>query len=232
VGLKDDLTSDVADIFRSQWTRRDGVVVPEPEDLKLGNDGVDLEAAVLYADMSDSTKLVDERTPTFAAEVYKAYLHCAARIIKSEGGVITAYDGDRVMGVFIGGSRRTDAARTALKINYAVIKIVNPGIKHIYSDTDFVLKHQVGVDSSKLLVARIGVRNDNDLVWVGRAANYAAKLAALDDTDPVFITAAVFDNMLEEAKYGGDPRQLMWRERQWSQMGDQRVYSSTWTWSV
>ncbi len=29
--------------------------------------------------------------------LYKAYLHCAAKIISNEGGEITAYDGDRIM---------------------------------------------------------------------------------------------------------------------------------------
>ena len=56
------------------------------------NDGVNLDATVLYADMADSTALVDKYTKTFAAEIYKTYLHCAAKIITSEGGTITAYD--------------------------------------------------------------------------------------------------------------------------------------------
>jgi len=29
--------------------------------------------------------------------------------------------------------------------------------------------------------ARVGVREDNDIVWIGRAANYAAKLCALSE---------------------------------------------------
>jgi class 3 adenylate cyclase len=231
MGLKEELTEQVAAIFRAGWTVRDGQKVPEPDDLGLANDGVNLDAAVLYADMADSTKMVDQYTAQFAAEVYKAYLACAARIIKAEGGTITAYDGDRVMSVFIGDSKRTTAVRSAMKINYAVENIVRPAIKRQYPTTDFVLRHTVGVDCSKLLVARVGVRNDNDLVWVGRAANYAAKLSALNDF-PLFITADVFDHMNQEAKYGGSPPQLMWQERAWTQMNNARIYGSTWHWSV
>ncbi len=76
------------------------------------------------------------------------------------------------------------------------------------------------------------MRNDNDLVWVGRAANYAAKLSSLNDRHPIFITADVFDTMLDEVKYGGDPKRLMWEQRQWSQMGNVRVHSSDWTWTI
>jgi class 3 adenylate cyclase len=51
----------------------------------------------------------------FAAEIYKTFLHCAAKIIRSEDGVITAYDGDRIMAVFIGNAKNTSAVRAALK---------------------------------------------------------------------------------------------------------------------
>ena len=40
------------------------------------------------------------------------------------------------------------------------------------------MRQSVGVDTSELLVAKTGIRTVNDLVWVGRAANYAAKLSS------------------------------------------------------
>jgi class 3 adenylate cyclase len=71
--------------------------------------------------------------------------------------------------------KNTRAARVSLKINHCVRNIINPAAKAQYSEADFVLQQTVGIDTSKLLVARTGVRGANDLVWVGRAANYAAK---------------------------------------------------------
>ena len=41
------------------------------------------------------------------------------------------------------------------------------------------------------------MRNDNDLVWVGRAANYAAKLCAIREYDTTFITEEVFNVLLD-----------------------------------
>jgi class 3 adenylate cyclase len=106
--LKTELEQAVKTIFHDDlWTNREGQVVPEAKHLRLGNDAVNLAGTVLYADMSDSTKLVDGHKPHFAAEVYKAYLACAAKVIKSENGTITAYDGDRIMAVFIGKSKNT-----------------------------------------------------------------------------------------------------------------------------
>lgn len=71
MALKEELESAVQKILRDQWQTRNGRVVPELTDLLLGNDGISLEATVLYADMAGSTGLVDNYPATFAAEIYK-----------------------------------------------------------------------------------------------------------------------------------------------------------------
>ena len=225
-----DLTKEVETIFKSEWTTREGQVVPEAEDIQLGNHSVELEGTVLYADLAESTHLVNTMKAAFAAEVYKTYLLCASRIISKNGGKITAFDGDRVMGVFIGDYKNTSAAKTALQINYAVSKIVNPKLKEQYPSSNFSVKQAVGIDTCKLFVARTGIRGSNDLVWVGSAANYAAKLCSLREGNYAsFITEAVFNKMKNEAKYGGDPKKLMWEKRYWSELGI-NLYRSSWTW--
>jgi class 3 adenylate cyclase len=151
------------------------------------------------------------------------------KIIRNNDGEITAFDGDRVMGVFIGGTKNTSAAKAALQIN-AFVAELNLIIKRAYPDTGYVLRQSVGVDTSKLFVARTGVRNHNDLVWVGRAANYAAKLCSLgDDTFPVHVTEAVFSKLMDDAKYGGQPRRMMWEKTMWNATG-LVVYRSNWVW--
>jgi class 3 adenylate cyclase len=228
--LKDELQTEVKKIFADSWTTRDGTTVPEAENLKLGNDAVKLNAAVLYADLSASTKLVENSTAAFAAEIYKTYLHCAAKIIRAESGVVTAYDGDRVMGVFIGEEKEHVAVRAALKINWARVKIINPAIKAQYSDKDYQVSHTVGVDTSALFVARTGVRGANDLVWVGRAANYAAKLAALPPTHATRITAAVYAKLQKSTKETDG--QSMWESASWTDMNKITIYRSTWMWGL
>jgi class 3 adenylate cyclase len=231
MSLKEDLEKDVKFIITDDsWTFREGKVVPDPKDLRLGNEGVKLNATILYADMASSTALVKGHKATFAAEVYKSFLSCAAKIIKSQSGVITAYDGDRVMAVYLGDAKNTNAVRTALKIRSAVSDIIQPAINREYTTT-YKLEHSIGVDTSEILVSRIGVRNDNDLVWIGRAANYAAKLSDLNK-GYTYITKAVFDLMAREVKYGGSPEQLMWEARTWTAMDGLSIYRSGWKWSV
>lgn len=230
MALKDDLESQVGIIFESQWTSRDGQVVPAPGDVKLGNDAIKLKGTVLYADLSESTTMVEKKKAHFSAEVYKAFLHCAAKVIKQFGGTITAYDGDRIMAVFLGDSKNTSAAKTGLKLNWVCKNLIQPAINKQYT-TDFVLKHTVGIDTSDLVVARTGVRGDNDLVWVGRAANWAAKLSDLPDTHPTWITKAVYDMLASEAKTTSDGRN-MWEERSWTSMDKAVIYRSNWTWGL
>jgi class 3 adenylate cyclase len=227
MGLADDLKSEVDKIFHSRWSIRDGEVVPDTPDVKLDNEGVRLSGTVLYADIDGSTNMVDSKTAKFAAAVYKNYLLCASRIIRSEGGVITAYDGDRVMAVFIGSAKNTSAVRCGLKIAGAVLKIINPAIKNYY-DTTFELNQVVGVDTSELLVARTGIRGANDLVWVGHAANHAAKLSSISEQPySTFVSATVYENMNDLTKFTNG--QSMWEKREWR--GD-TVYRSSWYWHV
>lgn len=228
--LKGELEEWCSEVFRSTWEKRQGQKVPD-EDTKLGlkNEAIEIQGTVLYADMAASTSMVDTKTAEFSAEVYKAFLYCAAKIVRSEGGVITAYDGDRIMAVFIGGNKNTTAVRAAMKIKWAVQHIVQPRMKSIYTKTDFVLTHVTGIDTSNLLVAKTGVRGANDFVWVGRAANHAAKLSSLS-AGYTYISKDVYDVINESVKVSnGKP---MWEARTWTAMSNRSIYRSDWSWRV
>lgn len=225
-----DLIQEVKSILSNEWSEREGQKVPESEDLRLGNEAVKLEGTVLYADLDASTNLVDEYKPFFAAEIYKSYLHCVAKIVRSEGGIITSYDGDRIMAVYIGDYKNSSAAQTALKINYTVLKIINPAIEKQYSN-NYIIRQVVGIDTSPLFVARTGIRGSNDLVWVGRSANYAAKLTTLSSEYASRITEDVYHRLNKTAKYSNENRS-MWEKVTWSTMNDMTIYRSNWLWDI
>jgi class 3 adenylate cyclase len=205
-------------------------VVPEDKDVGLGNDAVKLDAVVLYADLVESTDLVNQKTRGFAAEIYKSYLYCAARVIRDQGGAVTAYDGDRIMGVYVGGNKNTAAAKTALKINYAVRQIINPALAAQYPTVKYEVKQVVGIDASDLFVARTGIRGANDLVWVGPSANYAAKISGIRGDFSSWITEKVYNMLADEAKLMKGEN--MWQKRAWKEMNNMTLYGSSWTWKV
>ncbi len=222
-----DLRTTVTDIFRHHWSATDGRVIPVPGDLGLGNAARSFDAAtVLYADLDGSTFLVDSYTWQFSAEVYKAYLRCAARIISDEGGAITAYDGDRVMAIFLGQTKNTQAVRAAMKIAYAVEQVINPALRAQYTTTDYTVAHSIGIDVSSIHAASIGVRGDNDLVWIGRAANHAAKLAGKHGY-PIWITKEVHDVINDDVKRDSNTGASCWYRKPWTEMGNREIYGTT-----
>lgn len=230
MALSDNLRSQVRQIMQEAWKTQPRRSAPRLDDLELGNDAVILDGTVLYADLNDSTGLVDSNDPVFATVVYKSYLTCAARIIRSENGTITAYDGDRIMAVYTGGGKDDRAVRTALKINFAVEDIVNPAIRDLYRRSDYVVRQVVGIDTSNLFVARIGVRGFDELAWVGRAANHAAKLSARGGPASQ-ITSEVFNRLSRESKLGKNG-QVMWKRTTAPELGHRGIYTSACRWSV
>lgn len=224
------LSTDVANTLKYQWTSEETENVPAPEDIGLDKNHSKLlkDAVVLYADLDGSTNMVDNYNWEFSAEIYKIYLRTASQIIKHFGGVITSYDGDRVMAIFTGDSRRTSAVKAALKINWAVKDILKPAIKNQYPNSDFNLKHVIGVAISDLHAVRMGVRGDNDITWVGHAANHAAKLTNLS-SHALWITKPVYDRLNEEAKFANGIN--MWNLYSWTEMNGLQIYYSTYYWN-
>jgi class 3 adenylate cyclase len=226
--IKDTLSAKVKSIIADDvWEIVKGQGIPES--LGLGNKGSRIKATILYADLAESTALVENYTDSTAAEVYKTYLYCAVKIIINNGGYVASFDGDRVMGVYHGGSPNTSAAKSALQINYAVVNIINPQLTKTYPSKGIVVKAACGVDTSDVLVINSGIRNNNDFAWIGRAANHAAKLCSLrHEGYSSWITKEVYDAMSAEAKTSEG--KAMWEARTWTKY-DRSIYRSSWTWT-
>lgn len=232
MGLKEDITKQTRDIFRTEWSISDGNSVPDENTIKLGNDGVRITATVLYADLADSTEMVRNSTEKVSAEIYKSFLNAICKVITSNSGTITAFDGDRVMAVFMGERPNTDAAKTALQINYTIKEIVQKEYREFYQYSNYDFEYGIGIDTSKILVAKTGIRGSNDLVWVGNSANIAAKLCSLRKLGKrIWITEEVFNKLLDSSKYGGNPKSLMW-EKHWSTDLGMTAYGSSWWWEI
>jgi class 3 adenylate cyclase len=134
------------------------------------------------------------------------------------------------MAIYLGERNHSRAAITALKLNYARIAIINPLLKAQYPSKSYEAKHVVGVDKSDLYAVKTGVRGDNDLVWVGRSANHAAKLSSLSTEAPSWITGEVYDMLADDAKFSNG--RAMWESKSWAGLPGRRLYSSTWNWTI
>lgn len=232
VALKDDLINNVDSIIAANWQVADGRVVPESEKVPFIGNAVRLDATFLYADLADSTALAS-RSHQVAAEVFQCFLSSASRLIRAEGGEIRSFDGDRVMAVFIGNMKNSTAARCALKINWAFIHVVRPKLLAAYPAAlqGYNISYCSGIDTGEIWAVRGGVRDDSDLVWVGKSPNLAAKLSAIRDGEyHTYITKNVYDRLEDNSKFGGNPRRDMWESRVWTSQGSMSVYRSNFSW--
>lgn len=230
------IESSVREIFNATWNITNGAVVPETDDVVMKNGGRRIDATYLYADLANSSGLAHKFDDTTTATIIRAYINTASRILNQHEGEIRSFDGDRVMAIFIGKSKNTNAVRAALAINWAVIEVLRPAIETKWTDVapGWTINHGVGVDTGEALIVRGGVRDNNDLISIGRAPNQAAKLSELRTGYSLNITADVYDNMHEENKYLDDGKTPMWKREVLRNTftGLQPIYRSNAMWGV
>lgn len=236
MGLRSDIDAALTEVVGHTWKQRDGRSVPETKDIVLRDGAVNLEAVYLYSDMRDSTRLARDFHPTVAAKVVRAFLNCAVRVIRHYDGHVRSFDGDRVMAIYIGERARTRAATSALKLKWAVDNCARPVLEQRFpqlAENDFVLSHGTGIASGKAFLARAGVRDNNDLVSIGRAPNVAAKLSDIKRPPyRTYMTEDVYKKMADDGKLDDDGRD-MWSVETREVGGEQlAVYRSFWGWVV
>lgn len=226
--------------MNTPWTARDAKQVPRTSDVALADGAVQLEATYLYADLADSTEMQMRHGSDLAARVTRMYLNGAARLIRSNDGSIKSYDGDRVMGVFVGKSMRNNAVWAAMQLCWLVDEVICPLVKDETYDGRVFWKvtHGVGIDCGDVVITRAGVRNTvgdsvhNDLVSIGRAPNVAAKLSALRDRAPITVTDHVYSKLNEVRRYDAGTGADIWIGPKTTPVGPYSLdlYSTSYQW--
>lgn len=241
MATKEEIIKAVDDFFSGNYEITEGRAIPDVTDIQLGKNGREIELAMLFIDIRESTKIVDGLRRTTAARMYKSFLWGVAQIAKMNGGELRSFNGDGVLMAFIGESKRTNAAKAAMQMSWFAQKVLKPKLDTAFqnnqqlSDQEIEFDFGIGIDVGKILVVRGGIRgeNNNDLVWVGNATNFAVKLSALSKNGyHIYISEDVYKNMNKSSKIGGNPEKDMWESRVWNDMGGITIYRSNWTWSV
>lgn len=234
--FKDELTGARDAIVGTDFKVRKGVVVPTTLDVGY-DEAVRLRSTYLYADMADSSGLVAVSPDETVGKVLRLYLDLTVRIMRRHGGHIRSFDGDRVMGIFIGDGRFDAAVKSAMQIKWACKELIQPKIRGKYKsirDSDWVLHPGCGIASGDALIVRGGVRqSSSDLVSVGVAPNLAAKLSDIrHEPYNVRIGSATYKQLSDLARLskGVD----MWDGTYELKMGgkEYNYYRSSYHWSI
>ena len=198
---------DVNEIFDNPFTGSTTEIIPTVDDLTFDNHGKLVELAMLFIDIKDSTHLVAAVQKKTAARMYKGFLKGITKIALDNDGEVRSFNGDGVLVAFAVGGRCNNAVRAAMQMIYFCNNILKPKFD-IYKAQNTQLQNiefsfGIGIDVGEILVVKggIGGENNRDLVWVGNATNYAAKLAGL--TQGIYqlhITHDVYSRLTDDNK--------------------------------
>lgn len=232
MGIVSDTQTGIDGVLSATWDSREGFVVPTSETVKLRDGAVNVAATYVYADMADSSGAAQKLRKEVTAKIIRSYLNASTRLLRHYGGEIRSFDGDRVMGIFMGPEQCTKAVRAALAINWAVELVIEPKLAAKWPTLKETWKmgHGVGIDTGKAMIVRGGVRDNNDLVSVGAAPNVAAKLSSLRKYD-INITKAVYDAMDRSVTLSGDKNMWTWASAETVGGTTIRVIGSNFRWA-
>ena len=155
--------------------------------------GLEVDIAVVFADVRGSTALGEGLTPTeFAARLNRFY-KTATDVLIGHDAIIDKLIGDEVMALFIrgfaGDDYRADAARAAIHLATAV--------------TDLPIG--IAVNAGNAYVGNVGSGSVVDFTALGDAVNVAARLQSFAAVGEVVFAADVYG--LVEATHPGAQRQ-------------------------
>jgi class 3 adenylate cyclase len=169
--------------FNEVYDITNGYVVPSIGDLPFGTSGKEIELAMLFVDLRESTKIVRALRRETSAKMYKTFLWGVSKICRDNDGEVRSFNGDGVLVAFIGENKEANATRAALQMSFFIKTVLKPRIQK-YIDKSIKLdvtdlNFGIGIDAGTVLVVRGGIKgeNNNDLVWVGDTTNTAVKLS-------------------------------------------------------
>ena len=234
MGIDKDVRSDVTKIKNATWNTRKGLVVPSTENVILDGGAVELDVAYLYADLANSSKMARNFDRRVTAKILKTFLATSTRLIKHRGGAVMSFDGDRIMGAFVGGSKCTNAVKCAFAIAWAVKEVIRPEFERKFEtvrDANFRIRHATGVDTGTTFLVRAGARGSNDLISIGRAPNLAAKFSDIRSGNySTFVSGSIYSSMNESCKTRLDGSTGFWNAQSWEFADDRISYHRTSYW--
>jgi class 3 adenylate cyclase len=194
---------------------------------------------MLFIDIRESTKIIDGFRRETGAKMYKSFLWGVTHIARMNDGEICSFNGDGVLIAFAGDYKRSHSTKAAMQMGWFAENILKPKLHSYFEDNqeldEMKFNFGIGVDVGNVLVVRGGIRgeNNNDLVWVGNATNYAVKFSGIDDGElyHIFIGEDVYKKLNEDSKYiiNGNQKTDMWENRTWEGV---TVYRSKILWKL
>ena len=172
--VRPDCDLEIAPLLPAQAMPHDGFAKPEQ------THGVEMEIAVLFADLRGFTTLSEQKLPFDVVFILNRYFAEMGEAIGAAGGAVTQFSGDGVMALF--GYEREDpvyAAQSALKAARRMaerLEALNQDFSH---DLDAPLRMGIGIHQGLAIVGEMGHGRATGLTAIGDTVNTASRLEGL-----------------------------------------------------
>lgn len=238
MALLDDLKTTVSGYLAGNYETYEPKNIPLPEDIGLGNKAAKMQATALFIDVRQSSDITEAFRLQTAAKMMKGYFRGAVKIVRANNGHVRSFNGDGMLAFFMGDYRSNNAAKAAMQVRWFVGKVLQPEFQSYFKNNLTALGKALdfsigcGLDEGQIFAVRVGIKGTNDVAWVGRPTNTAAKLASIPDPNRIRVTRAVYERLNKDRKYAGDKH--MWKDEVFKEIGGvTRAYRwSTWWWEI
>lgn len=136
-------------------------------------DGDDIDAAIMFCDLRNSTRLEEELGRTAYIDLLNTFFETASTIVHDHGGEVLKFIGDAVLAVFPAGDTPDAARAQALKSARCIVAHLD---KAVHEDTGQRSECAIGLAYGGVTYGNVGSRERLDFTVIGQAANIAARL--------------------------------------------------------
>ncbi|WP_243719630.1 adenylate/guanylate cyclase domain-containing protein [Actinomadura sp. KC06] len=157
----------------------------ERGDITLG--GETREVAVLFVDLTGSTKLADTRSPDEVVGLLNRFFGVVVTVVAAHGGWINKFEGDAALAIFGAPTQLEDSAGGALGAARELARRLRAEVP--------MLDAGVGVSAGPVVAGYIGAEERFEYTVIGDPVNEAARLSDLAKATPgrVLASATVLD---------------------------------------
>jgi len=155
------------------------------EDMPLG--GVEIETAILFADIRDSTGLAKALGPSRFADTLNRFYATATDVLIRHDATVDKLIGDEVMAFFVPGFAGPDFKRSAVRAGLALLRSLGYGGRQ-----EAWLPVGIGIDAGVAFVGNVGGEDFMDFTALGDPVNTAARIQAAAKSGELLVSEAAF----------------------------------------
>ncbi len=144
-------------------------------------DGEQIEAAIWYSDMRDSTAITEELSHDQLLTLLNHYFEAISTAVSRHGGEVLRFIGDAMLVVFPTDSERnlvqaSEAALAAARDAHDEIQRINPQLE---ADGLPAIRYGLGLEVGQVIYGNVGAPDRLDFTVLGSAVNRAARIENL-----------------------------------------------------